>query len=299
MKLVPQNPGPLAIWLRATRPQTLPAALCPVLIGAAMAYRVGPLAWAVLAATFLSALFIQIGTNYANDYFDDRKGADTPDRVGPRRATATGLVTPRQMAIATALAFTLAAAFGLYLVLVGGWPILVIGLLSLTCGVLYTAGPCALGYLGLGDLFVLIFFGPVAVAGTYYLQTQACSLNVIVASLAPGLISAAILTVNNFRDRFTDKQAGKKTLVVRWGETFGVTAYCVALVAACLTPVLLVLFTREHVPCLLGTLTLIAAIPSINTMRSDPSPEVLNRLLARTGQLLVLYSVLFSLGWLL
>ena len=299
MKLVTQNPDPLAIWLQATRPKTLPAALCPVLIGAAMAYDVGSVAWVVLAATFLSALLIQIGTNYANDYFDYKKGADTADRVGPRRATAAGLVTPRQMALATALAFTLAAAFGLYLVRVGGWPILVIGLLSLTCGVLYTAGPCALGYLGLGDLFVLIFFGPVAVAGTYYLQTQACPLNVIVASLAPGLISAAILTVNNFRDRFTDKQAGKKTLVVRWGETFGVTAYCVALVAACLTPVLLVFLTPEHVPCLLGTLTLIATIPSINTMRSNPSPEVLNRLLARTGQLLVLYSLLFSLGWLL
>ena len=299
MKLIIQTPSPLAIWLQATRPKTLPAALCPVLIGAAMAYRDGPVAWVVLAVTFLSALFIQIGTNYANDYFDAKKGADTPDRVGPRRATAAGLVTPRQMAIATALAFTLAAALGLYLVTVGGWPILVIGLLSLTCGVLYTAGPCALGYLGLGDLFVLIFFGPVAVAGTYYLQTQTCHSTVIVASLAPGLISAAILTVNNFRDRFTDKQAGKKTLVVRWGASFGVNAYCVALVAACLTPLLLVLVTRGHVLCLLGTSTLIAALPAIRTMRSDPPPEVLNRLLARTGQLLVLYSLLFSLGWLL
>lgn len=299
MKLVIQSPSSFAIWLQATRPKTLPAALCPVLIGAAMAYHVGPIHGLVLTATFLSALFIQIGTNYANDYFDDKKGADTPDRVGPRRATAAGLVTPRQMAIATVLAFAAATVLGVYLVLVGGWPIVAIGVMSLTCGVLYTAGPYALGYLGLGDLFVLIFFGPVAVSGTYYLQRAACPLNVIVASLAPGLISAAILTVNNFRDRFTDKQAGKKTLVVRWGASFGVNAYCVALVAACLTPALLVWTTREHHYCLLATLTLIGAIPAIRTMRSDPAPEVLNRLLARTGQLLVLYSLLFSVGWLL
>ncbi len=289
----------LNIWLQATRPKTLPAAACPVLIGAAMAYDQGAIQVGILTATLLGALLIQIGTNFANDYFDGVKGTDTPERVGPQRATATGLVQPRQMLWATALVMGAAALLGLYLTVVGGWPILVIGLLSLSSGVLYTAGPYPLGYVGLGDLFVLIFFGPVAVAGTYYLQTGACTWQVIVASLAPGLISTAILMVNNFRDRFTDKQAGKKTLVVRWGARFGITAYVVAILGACMTPVLLVLMTRAHLPCLLASLTLVAGVPAIRVLQSDAPPEVLNQLLARTGQLLVIYSVLFSLGWVL
>ena len=287
------------IWLQATRPKTLPAAACPVLIGAAMAYDQGAIQTDVLFATFLGALLIQIGTNFANDYFDGIKGTDTPERVGPQRATATGLVQPRQMLWATVLVMGAAALLGLYLTVIGGWPILVIGLLSLSSGVLYTAGPYPLGYVGLGDLFVLIFFGPVAVAGTYYLQTGACTWQVIVASLAPGLISTAILMVNNVRDRFTDKQAGKKTLVVRWGMRFGIAAYVIAILGACTTPVLLVILTRDHVYCLLGTLTLIVGVPAMRALASDTPPEVLNQLLARTGQLLVIYSVLFSLGWVL
>ena len=289
----------LKIWIDACRPKTLPAAVCPVLIGAAMASVHGPINKAVLTVTFLAALMIQIGTNLANDYFDSAKGADTPDRVGPVRATASGLVSAENMLRATVMVFFLAALLGLYLTYIGGKIILVIGILSMTCGVLYTAGPFALGYMGLGDLFVLIFFGPVAVAGTFYLQRQTCHWQVIMASLAPGLISMAILTVNNFRDRFTDQQAGKRTLVVRLGAQFGINAYAMAIMGACMTPVLLVLLCRDHYYCLLGVLSLIPGVPMIRTIQMHSEPEILNQLLARTGKLLVIYSILFSIGWVL
>lgn len=290
------HPSSLAkTWLEATRPKTLPAAIAPVIIGVCMGGAEDVWHWGVTVAILVCALLIQIGTNFANDYFDGLKGTDRADRVGPTRATAAGLVTPAHMRHATVGVFALAALIGLYLALIGGWPIVVIGVLSIACGVLYTAGPYALGYLGLGEFFVLIFFGPVAVGGTYYLLTHTITEKAIVAGLAPGLLSCAVLVVNNYRDRHTDKVTGKNTLVVRLGGAFGRAEYAVTVLGGCLIPVVIGV---DHRWCWMGLIALIPGSLLVRQLYADPSPDVLNRMLAQTGQVMILYSVLFSAGWL-
>lgn len=291
------RPSKLKIWFQSCRPKTLPAAAAPVLIGAAMAYTDTDINILVLSVTLIAALLIQIATNLANDYYDYIKGADTADRLGPTRATQAGLVHPSQMKAAFILTFALAVTAGLYLVYKGGLPILAIGLISIACGILYTAGPFSLGYLGLADIFVLVFFGPVAVGGTYYLQTATIAPHVIIAGLSPGLISVAILTVNNFRDCQTDRSAGKKTLVVRFGPRFGIYEYLFSIVATCLIPIYLCISLRAHYLCLISLFTLIIALPRMKTICSKPSAETLNNTLAQTGKILIAYSVLFSIGW--
>ncbi len=287
----------LNIWLASCRPKTLTASIAPVLIGGAMALDDGQTKPFVLILTFAAALLIQIGTNLANDYYDFIKGADTETRIGPTRATQAGLVTPIQMKFAFLLTFAIAAVAGLYLVYVGGIPILCIGLVSIAFGILYTAGPLPLAYFGLGDIFVLIFFGPVAVGGTYYLQTQTINQYVIIAGLAPGLISVAILTVNNLRDISTDKAANKKTLAVRFGAKFATTEYIASIITACLVPVILCAVLRSNYWCMISVLTLIIAAGSIRTICSNPDAVTLNKMLARTGKLLIIYSALFAIGW--
>jgi len=264
-----------------------------------MAYGAGHWNGWVFAAIVFSAVCIQIGTNYANDYFDFIKGADRDDRVGPTRATAAGLVSPRRMLCATVVTFALAGLTGLYLVYTGGLPILLIGLASIASGVLYTAGPYPLGYIGLGDVFVLVFFGPVAVGGTYYLLADSVDPEVIVAGLAPGLIATAILVVNNVRDRHVDQAVGKKTLAVRFGHRFGVAEYILCLLGGILVPAFLVSVTRAHGYCLLALLTLVPAAHLVRTMRSNPDAQTLNAMLGQTGRVLIVYGVLFSAGWIL
>ncbi|MBE0537740.1 MAG: 1,4-dihydroxy-2-naphthoate polyprenyltransferase [Phycisphaerae bacterium] len=288
-----------SIWVAAARPKTLPAAVAPVLMGTAMAYEEVYLHVPTLMLTLLAAVLIQIGTNFANDYYDYVNGTDTADRVGPLRATQAGLVTPLQMKAAFLWTFAFAALAGLYLVFRGGLPILLIGAASLICAVLYTAGPFPLAYLGLGEVFVLPFFGPVAVGGTYYLQTGRIHSDVLIAGLAPGLLSAAILAVNNFRDIDTDRAAGRKTLAVRFGYRFGAAEYIACVVCACLVPIYIVLTRGANYGCLLALVTLAAAIFPIRTVLSRPAPEILNNVLAQTGKILLLYSILFSVGWLL
>lgn len=292
--------GTIGAWLLAARPKTLAAGITPVIMGAVMAFDVGAFHAPAVLCCALGALLIQIGTNYANDYFDFVKGTDTAERVGPTRATQAGLVTPRQMLLATILVFGLAFIPGAYLMWRGGLPILAIGLVSVACGLLYTGGPYPLGYLGLGDLFVLVFFGPVAVAGTYYVQTLTVTPEVLLAGLAPGLFSTAILTVNNLRDADTDVKTGKRTLAVRLGKTFARWEYVVTLVAgALLVPLALCLYTGQHWPVMISSLTLLAAIPAVRVVFSSAGGPALNVILARTGQLLLLFTVLFSVGWLL
>jgi 1,4-dihydroxy-2-naphthoate octaprenyltransferase len=273
----------------------LPAAAAPVLIGAALAYSNG-INIVTLIITFAAGLLIQIGTNFANDYYDFVKGADTEQRTGPVRATQAGLVKPVEMKAAFIITFGLAVVCGAYLVFKGGMPIVIIGIASIACGILYTAGPFPLGYHGFGDLFVLIFLGPVAVGGTYYLQTGGINSEVIIAGLSPGLISSAILAVNNFRDFHTDKIAGKKTLVVRFGQNFGIAEYIFTIVAACIIPVYLSISTNSHYWCMISLLTLIAAYKPIKTVCSKPDAQTLNKVLADTGKLLIIFSVLFSIG---
>ncbi len=283
------------IWIDALRPKTLPAAAAPVLIGAALAFADGAIQPMVLAVTFIAAMLIQIGTNLANDYYDHFKGADTADRLGPVRATNAGLVKPSQMKAAFVIAFALAATAGLYLVYKGGLPILVIGVVSIACGVLYTAGPFALGYTGLADVFVLVFFGPVAVGGTYYLQTGTINSVVIIAGLAPGLLSTAILTVNNFRDIETDAQAGKKTLAVRFGYNFAIYEYIFCVLLGCSLPIIVCVLSGNWWSCI-SLIAILFALRNIKIIRSQPNSQTLNKLLADTGKLLLVYSILFSVG---
>jgi len=288
----------LQVWTLAARPKTLPAAAAPVLIGTAMAHTGGGVHWLSAIAAMIGALLIQIGTNFANDYFDFKKGTDTGERLGPLRVTQSGLVTPEAMKRATMLVFALAILIGWYLVWRGGWPIVIIGLLSVLFGVLYTGGPFPLGYNGLGDLFVLIFFGPVAVGGTYYVQTLDINWAVIISGLAPGLFSVAILTVNNLRDLDSDRATGKRTLAVRFGRQFSIHEYNWSLLMACTVPIVLALFFHGRSLVMLAALTV---IPSIAAMRKVAvvTGRDLNNCLAGTGRLLLVYSVIFALGWIL
>jgi len=287
----------LKIWLEATRPKTLPAAAAPVLMGSAMAWQDKVFNAPIALATLLSALLIQIATNYANDYFDYKKGADTKERLGPRRATQSGLVSPHQMKRAFILTFFAAFVIGLYLIYHAGWPILVIGVLSIILGILYTGGPYPLGYNGLGDLFVLIFFGPVAVGGAYYAQALSINYIVLVAGMAPGLISVALLTINNLRDIQSDRKAGKRTLAVRFGITFTRAEYAIAVVLALLVPFYLIFLTHDNQMAGLSIFAVLPAIPGIRLVYDGTSGAALNNTLAATGKMLFLYSVLFSIGW--
>ena len=245
----------------------------------------------------LGALLIQIGTNFANDYFDFFKGADTEERLGPRRATQSGLISAKQMRVAFILVFGLAFLLGLYLIYRGGWPILIIGLLSILFGILYTGGPYPLGYNGLGDFFVLIFFGPVAVGGSYYVQALDINHVVLLAGLAPGLISTAILTINNLRDIHTDKRAGKRTLAVRFGKRFAQLEYLFSIFAAFLLPFLLIYLTEKNYLSILVLIALAPAVPGIRMVLSGTGGRPLNKVLADTGKLLFIYSLIFSIGW--
>ena len=213
------SPSTLAAWVSAARPKTLAAGAAPVLVGTALAAADDHLRWGPALAALIGSLLIQVGCNFANDYFDHKKGADTEDRIGPDRAVAKGWISPKQMAWATGVSLTLAFLVGVYLIMVGGWPILAIGLASLLCAVAYTGGPLPLAYVGLGDVFVFVFFGLAAVTGTYWVQAATVPAHVWVAGACMGVLATAILVVNNLRDRHTDAAANKRTLAVRLGAT--------------------------------------------------------------------------------
>jgi len=291
---------PVRVWVWAARPKTLGAAVAPVLAGTGMAVEAG--AWHVLSATLalIGAVLIQVGVNYHNDYADYVQGADTEDRVGPLRVTQAGLVAPETMRRATIFVFGLAVVSGLYLIVRGGWPILVVGLASIGAAVWYTAGRYSLAALGLADLFVFVFFGPVAVGGTYYVQALSLPVEVLVAGAGPGLLSIAILLVNNVRDVAEDRAAGKRTLVVRFGRRFGIAAYGACVIGALVLSAVLAVgpFGAELHPWAAAPLALLPlAIRPIRTMATTTDPERLNPLLGATGRILLLWAILFAIGW--
>ncbi len=291
---MPMNP-----WILAARPKTLWASVAPVAMGSAIAWRDGGFHLPSALSALGSALLIQIGANYCNDYADFVKGADDGSRAGPRRATASGLVTPRQMRTATVLVFALAAAAAGYLIARAGWPLALVGALSIASGALYTAGPRPLAYIGLGDVFTFVFFGPVAVAGTYYAQALAWSWMPAAAGLAPGLLSAAILTVNNLRDIEGDARAGKRTLAVRFGPGFARAEYTVCLVGAALVPIAMARFMGAPPAAAASALVLVAGAPALRTVWGRAGGAALNRLLAHTALLMLAHAALFSAGWVL
>ena len=284
-------------WILAFRPKTLPAAIAPVAIGTAIAYGQGVHYFSMALLVLFAALAIQIGTNLANDYFDYVNGADTPERVGPTRVTQAGLIAPKDVKAAMILMFALSAVACAVLVLRGGWPILMIGILSILSGIFYTVGPRPLGYLGLGEIFAFIFFGPVAVGGTYYVQALDVTWPIILAGLAPGFFSVAILAVNNLRDIETDRKANKKTLAVRFGRSFALNEYLFAVIAAGLTPALVYALTQQHPWSLLSCSILFFAIPVIKTVLTKTDGPSLNAALAATGKMLAIYSLLYTIGW--
>ena len=287
--------NPVRAWIMASRPRTLTASIVPVVVGTAVAVRDGVFnPWVALAALF-SAVMIQIGTNLANDLFDFKKGADTHTRLGPTRVTSARLLTPREVEIGMWVVFGLAAASGLYVIYVGGWPMLVIGVASILAGVAYTAGPFPLGYNGLGDLAVFIFFGLVAVLGTYYAQARAVTLGVLLAAVPVGALATAILVVNNVRDADTDRAAGKRTLAVLLGRGAARAEYAVLLTLAYAAPLALWLLRGASVWALLPLLSLPVAVRLARVVITTEGPA-LNRALAGTAQLLALYGVLFALG---
>lgn len=289
----------LKIWLTAIRPKTLYAAVAPVFMGTMMAFSDGVHNFTIASLALAGALSIQILTNLINDYWDFKKGADTKDRIGPPRVMASGLVTPGQIKTAIAITILIAVAVSAYLIYKGGAPIAVIAAISIVAAFLYTAGPAPLGYLGLGEIFVIIFFGPVAVAGTYYVQSLEVNPAVIWAGVAPGFLSAAVLAVNNIRDIATDKIANKRTLVVRFGRSFGYTEYLFLVLGSSLIPVVIYSFTQDHLMSLVACSISLWAIPMIKTVLTANDGPSFNRALADTAKLLMIYSLLFSLGWLL
>jgi len=289
----PAHPGALRAWMMASRPPTLPAAIVPVLIGTAVALAQGAFRpWPFTAALF-AAILIQIGTNFANDYFDFRKGADTPDRLGPVRVTQSGLIAPETVRNAMIIVFALAALLGLYLVFVGGLPILIIGLLSIAAGVLYTGGPFPLAYNGLGDLFVFIFFGLVAVIGTAYLHTDTVSALAIWASLPVAMLVTAIIVVNNLRDIDTDRVARKRTLAVLLGRRMTRSEYVILLLGAYAVLPIGWLIGIWSVWTWLPWLTLPLALPLMSIVLTETG-RPLNRALAGTGRLHLLFGILFA-----
>ncbi|MCU4799344.1 1,4-dihydroxy-2-naphthoate polyprenyltransferase [Halobacteria archaeon HArc-gm2] len=298
-------------WLMAARPQTLPAGSAPVVVGVGLAVHDGVFAWLPAVAAFVGALLIQVGTNFANDYYDAVKGADTEDREGFTRVTAGGLIPPERVKLAMVATYALAVVVGVYLVAIGGVPILVVGLSSILAGVLYTGGPYPYGYRGLGDLFVFVYFGLVAVTGTYYVQAVTFAdaglfplglpagtlpLTAVVASLPAAGLSTALLVVNNVRDRETDAQAGKRTLAVMLGYRASRVEFSLLVGMAYVVPVLLALDDRFGLWALAPLLSLPLALSVGRTVMRRTDGDALNPALERVGQTLFVHSLLFAAG---
>jgi 1,4-dihydroxy-2-naphthoate octaprenyltransferase len=284
------------IWLMAARLRTLPAAVAPVLVGTSLALGDGTFHPLAFVAALLGAILIQVGTNLSNDYSDARRGADTEDRLGPVRVTAGGLVPPGQVLIATYVTFGLAVACGAYLVAVAGPELIAVGAASILAGVLYTGGPRPYGYEGLGELFVFLFFGIVAVTGSYFVQVQSLPWEAFLCAVPVGLLASAILVVNNVRDIDTDRRAGKRTLAVRLGRERTRFLYAAMVAAAFVTAPLPWPLGAMNAWLLLPWLALPLALGVIRVVRSRVDGPTLNGALAKTGALQLVFCLLYSAG---
>lgn len=285
----------------AARPRTLPAAIAPVLVGTAAAVQwVGHLPrWGAFLAALVGSVFIQIGTNLANDYSDAKRGADTADRLGPVRVTSAGMVTPQRVLRATWVAFAVAVACGIYLTVVAGIVILLIGVLSIAAGVLYTGGPRPYGYAGLGEVFVFLFFGLVAVNGSYYVQVEQLDALPLGLSISIGFLATAIIVVNNVRDVETDRRVGKMTLAVRMGRANAVNLYRMLMLGAfAVLPISLAAGESSWL-ALIGLVAAPLAIRPTKTLATRSDGPALNAVLAATGGVLAVFSVLVSAGLLI
>lgn len=289
-------PTALSIWVQAARPKTLWAGVTPVLVGISLAWRDGAFHIMSAVAALLGALALQVAANFANDLYDHKHGVDRPDRIGPLRVTQAGLVTPAAMRNALLMALAFAFLIGIYLVVRGGWPIVAIGLSSIIATILYTGGPRPYGHLGLGELFVFVFFGIIAVCGTYYVQSLTLSTAAAVLSIPMGLLAVAILVVNNLRDIETDRRSGKRTLAVRLGVKGARWEFIAALALAGIVPPLMVVLRLSGAGVLLGTVAILFSIPLIRIVYRSTEGPVLNRALASTARLQLVYGILVGIG---
>jgi 1,4-dihydroxy-2-naphthoate octaprenyltransferase len=291
----PQASGPLSAWILAIRPATLTAAVVPVVVGTAVAARSGMAHWGAAVAALVGGLLIQIGTNLVNDVDDYERGADTAERQGPTRVIQAGLLSPREVRLAAWLAFAAAALVGSYLCVRGGWPIMLVGIAAILSGLAYTGGPWPLGYNGLGDVFVFVFFGLVAVVATVYVQAGVVTGAAVAASIPVGALATAILVVNNVRDCDTDRVAGKRTLAVRWGQSAGRVEYIALVVLAYAVPAVLWALGAA-VWILLPWLTVPWAIGLARLMATCQDGPRFNAALRSTARLHAAFGLLFAAG---
>ncbi len=288
------KPSRFGAWMMAIRPKTLPAGAVPVIVGTALASADGKFLPAAALVALLCALGIQVATNFINEIYDFRKGADTAERLGPTRTVAAGLISEKTMTVVSVLLLLVVFVMGLYLVYLAGWPILVVGLLSMLFAWAYTGGPYPIAYSGLGDLFVFIFFGLVAVGGTYYVQAGEVSFPVLTAAVAPGIFSVNILLVNNIRDIDTDRKVGKMTLPARIGGGNARWLYLGLTIVAYFVPVWMWM-TGYSLWCLLAWISLPLAIGQVKALFQSEG-KALNEVLAGTGKVMTVYGILFSTG---
>ena len=283
----------------AARPRTLPAAIAPVMLGSATAVADKSFVWLPAAAALMVALLLQIGVNLANDYFDYLKGIDTRDRLGPPRVTQSGLIPAKQVKAGMILTLILSLIPGIYLLIVGGLPVLIIGLACICAALAYSGGPFPLASHGLGDLFVFIFFGLVAVCGTYYVQALHLTALVWLVGVTEGLLITAILVVNNLRDILSDRQTGKRTLAVIIGNRGSRMEYVLLLAGAYVIPIILWLSGRMSAWVLLPLISLPTALSLMRLIWKNPADPILNQTLAKTAKLALIYSILLSIGLIL
>lgn len=288
----------LQIWLLAARPRTLPAAAAPVIVGSAIAFYENAFRWLPALGALIGALLLQIGANFANDVFDYQKGTDNGARLGPTRVTQAGMLSPTEVKIGMGVVFALAALIGVYLTWVSGWPVIVIGLLAIAAAVFYSGGPFPYGYRGLGELFVFLFFGLAAVAGTFYVQAVRISLSAVIGSVPMGLLIVGILAVNNLRDIHTDRAGGKMTLAVRFGVQGARQEFLLVILFAYLVPLLMALSKINSAWLLLPFLTLPMAVELIQFVYKNEG-KPLNLALARTGMLTLYFGLSYSAGLIL
>jgi len=297
-KVLPQNTNPLDAWLLAARPKTLPASVSPVIVGTALAVADGRFAFFPAMAALIGALLLQIGVNFANDYFDHQKGIDTEERLGPIRVTQSGLIPPGQVKKGMITVICGAAAVGIYLVYIGGWPIFIAGLAAILSTLAYSGGPYPFASHGLGDLFVFIFFGPVAVCGTYYVQALQLSQKVIWLSLPVGFLITAIIVVNNLRDIATDRKTGKNTLAVKLGIRLTRLEYLLLVVVAFAVTLGLFFSQAFSAWVLMPFVSLPLFVLPLRTVYTRQG-AILNRALAKTASLTLFFCLLLSAGLLL
>ncbi|MDD3374700.1 MAG: 1,4-dihydroxy-2-naphthoate octaprenyltransferase [Candidatus Omnitrophica bacterium] len=284
-------------WLLITRPSSLLISATPVFIGTSMTFGDGIMHWPSAGAALIGALLIHVVANLTNDYCDFKRGADQKGDFDPMRGIIIGIVRQNEIRRAIDISLLLFMPICFYLIARAGWPIFIIVFLSIFSAIFYTAGKNPLGYRGLGDILVFLFFGPIAVAGTYYVQTLEINAAVVLAGFAPGLFAVSILAINNIRDFKTDQEVAKNTLVVRFGELFGKIEYSIAILTATLMPLIIYSIIQDHRKILFSMVTILPAVVLIVKIFTKRNKPDLNSLIGFTVQTCLLYGIIFSIGW--